>query len=235
MRFIVLFAGFVLSAALFTNTWATERKEPARSGAGYATMGVTTFDLSEFNQRLEGQGYPTFPSQFIILGGGGYWQKNKMIFGGEGMAVVQPAKTHGTEKSRLSGGMGFVKLGYAFVQKNRLVVFPYLGLGGGGLTYSRYSTVSADFDDVLNGRSLMVETRYRTFLIRVALQGEYRFWKPRQGNRNGGMLVGFQLGYTFPVASGSWRFDETDVLNGPAIPFSGPFFTILFGGGGIHQ
>ncbi len=61
----------ILSIMLFINTWAVNGKTPFRSGVGYATIGMTRFDLSEFNQPLEQQGYPGFQSQFIVVGGGG--------------------------------------------------------------------------------------------------------------------------------------------------------------------
>ncbi len=151
------------------------------------------------------------------------------------MAFYQAPRTADGFESIMSGGLGVVKIGYAFINKPAVVLFPFLGIGGGGFRYRRYPTEPVEFNDALSGNMGSVNLHYAAFVLRVALQGEYRLWKERKNGHTGGMIIGVQAGYTFPVAKGKWKIEETEVVGGPAIHFSGPFLTIIFGGGGIHQ
>jgi hypothetical protein len=93
-----------------------------KGGAGYFVGGVGWF--------LE---YPD--TAFLYsAGGGGHIITDKWLIGGEG---------HSSFGSENAGGYGFFNVGYLVVKKDFVMVYPMLGLGGGSMTSTATSEVSA--------------------------------------------------------------------------------------------
>jgi hypothetical protein len=129
-----------------------------KGGVGYFTTGVGWFLESGSN------------SIVYSAGGGGHSITNRWILGGEGHSSFGPDN---------AGGYGFFNLGYVLLNKDFILAYPLVGLGGGAMTSTIDSSVSKC---ALLSPAVAVDLLIRT-------------------KDNSGALVGIHAGYTFTVYS----------------------------------
>ena len=127
-----------------------------KGGAGYFAGGIGWL--------LE---YPDETSFLYSTGGGGHIITDKWLIGGEGHASFGDT----------AGGYGFFNVGYLIVEKDFVMVYPILGLGGGSMSSATTSDVSSC---ALLNPGVGVD-----FLIPL--------------KSNSGILLGLRGGFTFTI------------------------------------
>jgi hypothetical protein len=226
----IIAAGYLGLALLsFAGSAAAQQRE---EGRGFFLVGAQGMDIGNLNTRLRTNGYQTYPGTFLSLGGSGYGIRGRFLFGAEGVGVIGGNKsaTIGTDlfKTSLNGGYGLFKIGYIVFRQGGLIVYPALGIGGGGLNLgiNRQETVS--FDSVLQDprRSTNLGTGF--FLIDLGVGADNLIILRHMGNREGGFAFGLRAGYLFAPFRAGWG----DALNGPDVGIQGAYIRLALGGGG---
>lgn len=198
-------------------------------GAGFFSVGTQFTDLGPLNDRLSGAGYPTFASEMVSLGGGGYGVvANRLLLGGEGHGLLTADGTRQGRSVSVGGGYGLLNLGYLFQPASRLRVYPLVGLGGGGLQLEIGSAGDADsFDEVLDTPSRSATVRQASLLVSLGGGLEYQFGTPGEGRS---ARVGVRAGYMISALSSDWQLDDNSLAAGPDASVQGPFIRLTIGG-----
>lgn len=218
---------------------APEVRRMRTGGTGYYVAGLMMPRVGDASDVLQANGLPGVNRAAFFQGGGGHgWIGDLMIggfggsFGGGGDQVA------GLEAS-YSGGFGMFQVGYDVLGKMRnFNLFPYLGIGGGGLSIDIKANPSETFDEVLRsprttGRSSVGAGGWAAL---IGVGTEYYFGKsdPAHSNGMGGFMLGLQAGYLY-----SLPFGDTWDLTGPGtnrtpLSFNGPMVMVTLGGGGAE-
>ncbi len=232
----VLLLGLGTAATVRAQT-AAEKPVPEDTveaeGAGFFAIGTHVTGLGPLNDQLSNAGYPTFASEMVSIGGGGYGSTNRVLLGGEGHGLITSDKGFNGRNVSVGGGYGLFTLGYLFRPSPSARVFPQLGLGGGGLQLEIGSQGNADeFDDVLDDPNRSATVGRASMLVRLGAGLEYEFSGP---DEEGGLRLGLQAGYLLSPLSSEWQIEETTLSGGPDASLQGPFIHLTIGGGGSEH
>lgn len=199
-------------------------------GDGYFAIGTYLIDLTPLNDRLDNAGYPTFASEMISIGGGGYGVVNRILLGGEGHGLITADQGFNGRNVTVGGGYGLFTLGYLFRPHSSVRVFPQLGFGGGGLQLEIGSQGSADqFDDILDDPTRSATIGKTSMLVSIGAGLEYEFSGP---DEESGLRLGLRAGYLLSPLNSDWQLDEMTLSGGPDATMQGPFLRLTIGGGG---
>jgi hypothetical protein len=200
-------------------------------GAGFFSIGTQFTDLEPLNSRLADAGYPTFASEMVSIGGGGYGVvADRLLLGGEGHGLITADGTFEGRTVSVGGGYGLFTLGYLFRPTPKLRVYPQAGVGGGGLQLEIGSTGDAEeFDDILKNPSRSATVGQASFLVSLGGGLEYQFGDPGE---EGGVQLGLRAGYVISALTSDWQLDEASLANGPDATMQGPFIRLTIGGVG---
>jgi hypothetical protein len=204
-----------------------------RGDRAYFMFGGSKIDLKTLNARLESKGYPTFSDNFFSLGGGGYKIINWVVIGGEGHGFLgrETLTTTGNYKVSLSGGYGFLNVGYLVYSLENLNVYPLLGFGKGKMRLKFVERGVPSFNEVLEDPRRSTEFSTGGFLVNAAL-GADGLLKLRENEKGkGGFVIGLCAGYTFTPVKGDWVVEGMDISDGPLIGITGPYVRVMLGGG----
>ncbi len=210
---------------------APSPESSTEEGAGFFAVGAQFTDLEPLNNRLAEAGYPTFASEMISLGGGGYGVvADRLLLGGEGYGLLTADGTFQGRNVSVDGGYGLFTLGYLFRPTSNLRVYPQVGFGGGGLQLDIGSQGNADeFDDILENPNRSATVGQGSFLVSLGGGLEYQFGAP---DENGGVRLGLRAGYMISALNSEWQLGENSLSGGPDATMQGPFIRLTLGGGG---
>lgn len=215
------------------DTDSSDRQESRRvrsGGAGFFSIGANFADIGPLNRRLDAAGYPTFSSEMVSVGGGGYGiTKSGLMIGGEGHGLVTGDAGFQGRTVSVSAGYGLFTLGYAAYSEHNFRLSPQVGLGGAGLALDIESSGAENFNDVLENPNRSATVGTASMVVSLGAGAEYHF---RRAGEKGGFLIGLRAGYLFSALTSDWKLDESSLGNGPDATISGPFIRLVIGGGG---
>jgi hypothetical protein len=214
---------------------AQEKKSRKLSGGmGYFMTGYSLNDYSGINSLLKTNGYPEMKEGGVAFGGGGHFINNNVIIGGEGNGLTGSLTKNSTYQVKSSTGYGFFNMGYMLVHKNKFLMYPMMGLGGGGTTIAitLLEDAPATFQYLLEdpGRESYINTG--GFLMNFSLNANLIVLGGGSDKGTGGLMAGIRLGYILDPATNSWKFNENKLSGSPDSGLSGFYFRITIGGGG---
>ncbi len=198
-------------------------------GAGFFAVGTQLTDLAPLNNRLRGAGYPTFASEMVSLGGGGYGLvANRLMLGGEGHGLITADGARQGRTVSVGGGYGLFNIGYLFRPASSLRVYPLLGFGGGGLQLDIESAGTADdFEEVLDNPNRSATVGRASLLVSLGAGLEYQFGTPGDGRS---ARIGLRAGYMISALNSDWQLDGHSLAGGPDASMQGPFLRLTIGG-----
>ncbi|MBN1542834.1 hypothetical protein JW992_11865 [candidate division KSB1 bacterium] len=222
---------FVLMISMIVLAVAQDQEKESE-GRGFFIIGQQNLALDELNTALTAQGYNELKSGFFTMGGVGYGIVNRVLLGGEGQALFGDEVVSRGFKMSLSGGYGLFNLGYLVKKTERLNVYPFLGIGGGGMTLEIIEQGAPSFEELLeNPRRSSVVTRGGV-MMDFGLGADYLITLSEKKGETGGMALGFRAGYNWMPWTGDWIFSESEIAGGPEIRISGAYIKFMIGGGG---
>lgn len=199
-------------------------------GAGFFAIGTNVTDIGPLNDRLRAAGYPTFSSEMVSIGGGGYGVvANRFLLGGEGYGLLTGDAGYQGRTVSVGGGYGLFTLGYLAHAGPHLRAYPQIGLGGGGLRMEISSTGADDFDDVLDNPSRSASVGTASMVVSLGAGLEYHV---RGHGEEAGFSIGLRAGYLFSTLRSDWQLDESSLSGGPDASMGGPFIRLILGGVG---
>jgi len=206
---------------------APEDEARAPMKRGYVSVGVNATDLDPLNDRLSANGYPTFSTEMVSVGAGGYRVVAKnLLLGAELNGLFVPRQAARGRDVFVSGGYGLVSLGYLTRPASNLRLYPQAGIGGGGLLLNIGDDGTERFDDVLANPDRSATLSKTSLLVSVGFGLEYQVGTPGDT----GVRLGLRGGYLLSALSSDWGLDQDRVGNGPDATLQGPFLRLTVGG-----
>jgi hypothetical protein len=206
-------------------------------------VGLGVLDLEPLNNRLFEFGYPTFAEERVALGGGGHAILGRWIIGAEGMGYLGRKKdaARGVQAYEVgfTAGSGFVNTGYLLLNEHNVHVYPFIGVGGGGMELTITERSLPTFDDVLAQPGRSSKLTAAGFLMQAGIGLDHLFIVSRNGrtrrDEGGGPVLGVRAGYVFAPFTGDWQFFNTRLAHGPEARVAGPYIRLVIGGGRRHR
>lgn len=212
MRILMVLAGS-FSALLLAQSRA------AWGGAGWGFVGYTQIGgYARFREAIQPAGL-SLPSSTsgVEVGGGGGGYLRRVFIGGTGSYYAGGA---------VSGGAGFGVVGYFWRFRERWILMPLVGVGGGGYTFFvRGRPAEAPFDQATTGGGLPPRSfSTRGVLGNGAVVLQYFSTK--------GFMLGLQGGYEQALSSlREWSAAGISLQGGPSVQPQRFYVRLLLGGG----
>lgn len=210
--------------------------EEEKGGWGYFMLGKRHIDIKNLNEELVNKGYSKFSDDFTFLGGGGRHLINRLIIGAEGYFLLRDKNTTASYKTSIDGGYGFFDVGYLLFKKEDLMIYPLLGIGGGGFDIEIKEKVpsATGFGDILTNPRRESHLSVGGPLLNLAIGIDWFLTLTKKEEKNkGGLVFGLQASYLLPLTKwDDWYLCEKDISGGPNIAFRGFYLSFAIGGFG---
>jgi hypothetical protein len=237
MKNLVLFIAtlFIVSMAIAQD--APIKKSKVYGGMGYFQTGVSFLDLDDLNAMLKSNDMPELGNASATFGGGGQGIIGNFIIGGEGHGVMGNSGLNQTYRVTYGSGYGLFNMGYVVYSNPVLLLYPMLGIGGGGqsVTIIDRSSLPVNFSDILEDPKHQSVLTKGSFLIDLSLTSNLFVFGHTGGNASGGFLVGLRAGYLLELNNDRWYIDDQELVGGPNSGMSGPYIRLIIGGGGFSR
>jgi len=206
-------------------------------GLGYASIGGQSLSFNDSNSPL--QSLSVFPDNLNLqFGGGGFiLLDSKYIIKGQGYgSIFQLANTSVASLNSTFGGGG-LNLGYAFINKNDLLLFPTVGIGASGynLEVENISATNLLFGNEVISPNQVTEYQLFNAYLDLNLNLHRLFDFGKDDDDIGGFSLGLSLGYQLPINDGTWKNLSTnnEIQNLENNSASAFYIKLLIGGGGF--
>ena len=227
-----------LSLLLLLAHSALAQKTKYYGGVGGFDVGTMNVNMDGFNQFLP-EGYPQLSGDFLTLGGDGYFMFENFIFGGYGHGLWGDQKRFQRQQITIGGGMGFFQFGYAFLATDKIKLYPFLGLGGGGMTMNVSAIDRQAKDDITNGvqnnQYLETNISWGSYMFDLGVGLDYMPPSEPGGPGGNGARLGLRAGYQFSPSNADFRYSGGLIDGANDFAFSGFYFRIIMGGGGFAK
>jgi len=225
--------GLITALAVLAAASAAQARPKGGGVATYLSFGGARADIGSLNERLKANGYRTFSRDYLGLGGGGFVLIGRVLVGGEGQSLFAQHATTGPRRAELDGGYGFFNVGYNVLARSSIILYPVVGIGGGGMTLEITEDGSVPFNDILADPKREARLTTSSLAFQVAFGGQYHV--PVLGARGergtAGTMLGLQGGYVF-FTSQHWKAKGLHVTGSPDAGLSGPYVRVTVGLGG---
>lgn len=225
---------FLLLFSLASITIAQNADYVNRGGLGFFKFGLgfgTPNDLNDDLSTTFGQN-TSISGTSVQLGAGGFLLfSRRILVGSEGYGWFHSTKEVGPYAAKLTGRGGIIKLGYAVLNNNKFLAFPYLGFGMG---INRIEIQNDDETEVLFGETKVppffeerLRARYPILDFGVSL---FKIPAPDTD----GLSIGGHLGFRTALGKDTWQMDnDDDIIGANEMGLSTIYFKISIGGGGF--
>jgi hypothetical protein len=204
-----------------------------KGGGGAFSIGMQTLQVDGLE--LFDPNSATLSSTNFSLGGYGYWQFNSWLFGFKGAGVYGSKVATTDYEYSLVGGYFMLDFGYKVINKNSLFVYPFIGVGRGGVAHNINSKATIDFSDPVNDKPAINSGVYNwsNVVFDIGVRIEKLFGIREEEKGNGGGLIGVEIGYMLSPSNTKWRTNTNAVIIGaPEYSMNGVYARIVIGGFG---
>jgi hypothetical protein len=237
IKTLTIIATIVLLTLFISNFSFSQEAETEKKNAdvrGYLMLGGSSIENDALNDKLVSKGYSSISDDYFSIGGGFLHKTNsRWLYGVEGHYLITEQKDNnlqnGSYNTSLTAAYGFLDVGYAVVSTGNLNIYPLLGIGVGG-TWLKIG--KNNFDNILDNPQGNAEVYTGSFLLNFALGSDYLFKLKEFEKNDGGIVLGFRVGYTYTPWEGDWWTDMVDVEGGPKTGMTGPYVRLMIGFGG---
>lgn len=222
---------FLFGILCFTTTaQETSTRQKHFGGFGYSHFSTEQFQSTGLNNLLKTEGYSPLPSVNTSFGGGGMFVIGNFMVGGGGAWLPEKNVSNDVNALTVKGGYGMFNLGYLVFKTKRTMLYPALGVGGGGYDLLvQKKQPSTDFASHLNSPQDMLAASAGGLL--VSAEATYQYFFNREHTQ--GFFIGLKGGYKYAPAN--WRFgvNGQNFNQSPSINMTGWYVTIIIGGGSV--
>lgn len=243
---LVQLTAFILSLAVMlggidlmaqgneTNSTGKASNSKNYGGFGYFMLGYHSFNLSEMNTALKDHGYPELSNGSMSIGGGGHYLVKNWLLGGEGFGLPGSRVENDEYIVSHTGGYGFFDIGYLVVKTPSFFLYPILGIGGGGMTVNlkEKDEQTTVFGDILENPGRETNMDNSGFMLNFSFLANYMIYGEKEDTYSGGFILGIKAGYILNLDGNNWYQNQDKLTQTPSSGISGPYVTLVFGGGG---
>jgi len=199
------------------------------SSGGAFSLGVQSLPTSELLSLTPDA--PELNSTNFSFGGYGIWQIQRFMVGFKGAGIYGSTTEQNGLDYRVQGGYWSLDLGYKVINRDRFGLYPLIGIGLGGVTYSVASqqdinlTVPVSFNNATFDWSGVV--------LDIGLRAEHLFGLKETNGQKGGGFYGLELGYMVSPANSDWKTaGGSRIVGAPDYGLNGFYARLLIGGMG---
>ncbi len=167
----------------------------------------------------------TFGAQILYL-------KNNYIFGFTGYTIYGDTYVGDSNEVTTQASLFTLDFGYLLTQKpsSKFKCYPIISIGGGGTTILNKSTKDLTVAEIQNNAFTESNLRQANIIGDVSLHMAYVLGKGSDQEFSVfGVFVGVQLGYTFGIGVGDWKFAGAKVTDATNYNLSMPYAKLTFG------
>ena len=193
---------------------------------GYLNLGANSVMVRNLNSNFEKNGIPTVSNMFYSMGGGSrIFLGDKYVIGFDYIRLMRQRESNGRYFSRLSGSTNSVSFGYIVYQREKINVYPSIGIGMQHLDVKVYDDSNFSFDTLMNDPKMGSEMSMRGLLLDIGVQFDLYSLKGKRKM----YCTGIKAGYCVTVAGGYWSMAGQKVSGGPAAGMDGAYIQINLG------
>ncbi len=174
-------------------------------GFGYWIGGYAQIQPPAAYDNIKGAGYPQPGSSGLLSGGEGYALIGKLVIGGGGFGIGLFGGTSPDYNSSAGVSGGYFSLGYVLFANDNMLLFPTVGMGGGGLEIIVNQSKGGSFDDLLRDPPTRIRTSSGGIFFKGGLTFLYRY---------SFILLGITGGGGYLLTSG-WDINGNETTNYP--------------------
>jgi len=156
------------------------------------------------------------------------------IVSGDGAGLQGMSSKNENTACNLEGGYGQFNLGYIVYSGKRSILYPTVGIGGGGYTVEMTklgSGMSSNFNQQLQTPSGMFKVTAGGWMLNGQITYQY-FLHPETTQ---GFFIGLREGYRYSPKNWEMKMNNAGLTNAPKINMNGFYASIIIGGGGIDR
>lgn len=225
-------AGLVVLAIAFTIAQVQKTAGAELKAARFFLMsGKSKVDMNVLHSRLESLGLSKPSDSHTTLGVGGYGLFKDWLVGGEIHALLEREARVGIYQAAVSGGYGFLNLGYLVYSPGGLNVYPLLGIGGGQIRLKIDQLLNIPDAQPLDNRKARTELSSVSFLVNLGFGMDYLLKLREYQKGEAGLVLGLRAGYIFAPYNEGWEMAGIEVFDNPHIGIKGPYIHLMIGGG----
>ena len=226
----------VMGASLLLSQEAAAKPPAEWGGFGFATVVGFVADWSQLEGDLDGPdalgpAFDVTPLGLQVGGGARALLGQWFVLGGKGVAWFAGGDRPDPGEVTLFGGGGGFDLGVAAYNRHHTLVYPYLGLGGYTLSVEvqNHREEPLRFGPVVlgQGQSRAFDAAFFTADFGIGIQ-RLMFFGEREDLLDGGLLAGFEGGFTVPIIKGAVTDGALSDLG-----VTGVYLRLTLGGGGF--
>lgn len=191
----------------------------------YITIGGSFFDLDDVNESLETGYYPSLENGVVQVSLGRDIRFNQLVADYTLTGHWWKTGENSRHRTKLWGLDFSSSLGYDILEEKRFSLFPYVGLGIGGL-FMKMAHRDVAFEDISDGTAPVDQSLNQLTLDIYTGLG----FDVRSKSVGKGQVIGLKGGYRFDVSSGTnWLRNSSTVGGAPDLKASGPYFKVVLG------
>ena len=201
-------------------------------GFGYFSFAGEQLNFDGLNKTMSANGYSKINNKSGSFGGGGYFMFNNFMIGGSGASLMNTQTSSSSNSLSLKGGYGFCNIGYMVYSGKRSLLYPAIGVGGGGYDIAlSKNNFQGDFTQQLNAPTGMLTAKAGGWMLNAQLTYQHFLSK----SVSGGWFIGLKAGYRFAPTDWNITVNNNTLNNSPKINMNGAYISILLGGGGLSS
>ena len=206
---LLIFTGLTLFVS-------AQKDKNLNDGRMLLSIGAGNMNMSELNEALEPNGYPSLESNGWDWGISIWFTEKRLHFIYDVSAHSRKSGTGTT--SNYDAGDFAINLGYSLVKREHLSLVPYLGLG---MEYGRLELILKE-DPAVNTVSGYIADASRSQNMDmwglIGSMGFYALWDFSSKSENPNFTLGLHGGYSPRLITQQWRSAGGEKLQGMNIP-----------------
>ncbi len=233
---VVLLIGMGFLCAVSLTAQASDHPK-IYGGFGYFMPGYQFLSLTEMNNSFKAAGFPEISNGALSIGGGGFYVVRNLLIGGEGYGLIGGSVENIDYRVDHAGGCGFFNVGYILAGSPSFLFAPVMGIGGGGISVNIKDRdyYPDNFDDLMEDPARESIISNGGLLLNFSVLTNILIAGYRAENEAGGFYLGLKAGYILNASGNTWYINDEELQGSPAAGMSGPYVSLMIGGGGMGR
>lgn len=226
----------LLYSTIFVCAIAQENTKMKMGGSGGFTIGMGSMDISPLEAFVKKESRK-FTDKQMLLGGTGHAFIENFVIGGSGTAILGDKIKIDSTIVSIGGGIGTFDIGYLISNKDKLKIYPMIGLGGTGIGVQIIKNQHYTIQQIVNNPWKEINIGLGEFVLDVSLNIDLipLLQYDAKENTYSGFLTGIKFGYAYSPSSSDWMFAGGNISDGPSFGLNMFYFKINLGGFGFQK
>jgi hypothetical protein len=211
-------------------------RRPRFGGLGYISIGPFFGDLSGLDDALRaptalGASYDVGRTALMLGVGGGAVLFSHLWLGVKGFGLATGPFENLRGKAALTGGGGALEFGYVVAPRQRMLIIPFMGLGG--FAYNLDVTNRTSGPMPVQQLLVIPPGETRTFKAGIATLDVGIRVERLLFFCSGGFTAGFEVGLLRSLSTRPWQSESVEFTDHPGAGLDGAYLRVNIGGGGF--